>query len=83
VPPQPLSAWKRYDRAAWTIRGGAHASVRHDSAEVHVTGQALYVDDVPSARGTLDAALVLSPHAHARILHIDVSRALAAPGSWR
>jgi xanthine dehydrogenase large subunit len=62
------------------IRGGAHASVRHDSAHGHVTGQALYVDDVPSARGTLEAALVLSPHPHARILHIDVSRALAAPG---
>jgi xanthine dehydrogenase large subunit len=62
------------------IRGGVHASVRHDSAAGHVTGQALYVDDVPTARGTLEAALVLSPHAHARILSIDASRARAAPG---
>ena len=62
------------------IRGGIHASVRHDSAQGHVTGHSLYVDDVPVALGTLEAALVLSPHARAHILDIDVSRALAAPG---
>jgi xanthine dehydrogenase large subunit len=62
------------------IRGGVHASVRHDSAAGHVIGEALYVDDVPAAQGTLEAALVLSPHAHARILHVDLAKALAAPG---
>ena len=62
------------------IRGGVHASVRHDSAVGHVTGAARYLDDVPNVAGTLEAALVLSPHAHARIKHIDLSRALAAPG---
>ncbi len=54
--------------------------MRHDSAVGHVTGRALYLDDVPNAAGTLEAALVLSPHAHARIRRIDVTRALAAPG---
>jgi xanthine dehydrogenase large subunit len=62
------------------IRGGVHAAVRHDSAIGHVTGAARYLDDVPTVPGTLEAALVLSPHAHARIRRIDVSRALAAPG---
>ena len=62
------------------IRGGAHASMRHDSAAGHVTGSALYLDDVPSVPGSLESALVLSPHPHARIKTIDVSRALAAPG---
>jgi xanthine dehydrogenase large subunit len=62
------------------IRGGVHQSVRHDSAVAHVTGAARYLDDVPCAPGTLEAALVLSPHAHARILAIDSSAALAAPG---
>ena len=62
------------------IRGGAHAAIRHDSAVGHVTGRALYTDDIPNVPGTLEAALVLSPHAHARILAIDVSAALAAPG---
>ncbi|HVO17281.1 MAG TPA: xanthine dehydrogenase molybdopterin binding subunit [Alphaproteobacteria bacterium] len=62
------------------IKGGAHAAVRHDSATGHVTGRAVYLDDMPNASGTLEAALVLSPHAHARIKHIDAARALAAPG---
>ena len=61
------------------IRGGVHAPVRHDSAVGHVTGRALYLDDVPNVPGTLEAALVLSPHAHARIRHIDlVARARRA-----
>jgi xanthine dehydrogenase large subunit len=62
------------------IRGGAHASVSHDSAAGHVTGRALYLDDMAVVPGTLEAALVLSPHAHARIRSIDFTRALAAPG---
>ena len=62
------------------IRGGVHASIRHDSAAGHVSGTALYLDDVPSGPGSLEAAVVLSPHPHARIRSIDVSRALAAPG---
>jgi xanthine dehydrogenase large subunit len=62
------------------IRGGVHAAVSHDSALAHVTGAARYLDDVPSMPGTLEAALVLSPHAHARIRHVDLARARAAPG---
>ena len=63
-----------------SIRGGAHAPVRHDSAVGHLTGRALYVDDLPIAPGTLHGALVLSSHACARISRIDTSRALASPG---
>jgi xanthine dehydrogenase large subunit len=62
------------------IRGGIHGSVRHDSAEGHVTGRAPYLDDVPTVPGTLEAALLLSPHAHARIVAIDTSNARAMPG---
>ena len=62
------------------IQGGAHASVRHDSAAGHVSGTALYLDDIPSVPGALETALVLSPHAHARIRSIDFTAALAAPG---
>jgi xanthine dehydrogenase large subunit len=62
------------------IRGGVHAPVRHDSAIGHVTGAARYLDDMPTVPGTLEAALVLSAHAHARIRRIDLSRALASPG---
>src|SRR5262245_51307610 len=63
------------------IRGGVHAKVAHDSAVGHVTGRALYLDDMPTVPGTLEAALVLSPHAHARIVGLDLSRACAAPGA--
>ena len=62
------------------IRGAVHAAVGHDSAVAHVTGAARYLDDVPIVSGTLEAALVLGPHAHARIRRIDLSAALAAPG---
>src|SRR5690606_1778087 len=62
------------------IHGGVHASVRHDSAAGHTNGQALYLDDIPAVPGTLETALVLSPHPHARIVSIDLSAALAAEG---
>jgi xanthine dehydrogenase large subunit len=62
------------------IRGGVHQSVKHDSAHGHVSGSALYIDDVPMPPSGLEAALVLSPHAHARIKKVDFTKALAAPG---
>jgi xanthine dehydrogenase large subunit len=62
------------------LRGAVHAAVRHDSAIAHVTGAACYLDDVPTVPGTLEAALVLSPHAHARIRSVDLSACLAASG---
>jgi len=62
------------------IRGGVHSAVRHDSAVGHVTGAARYLDDMPNLPGTLEAALVLSPHAHARIRSVGFSRSLAIPG---
>jgi xanthine dehydrogenase large subunit len=63
------------------IRGGVHEAVSHDSAVGHVTGQALYLDDVPIVPGTLEAALILSPHPHARIARMSFALALAAPGA--
>lgn len=55
------------------IKGGAGASVPHDSAPQHVTGEARFIDDLPEARDQLHAWIVTSPHAHARILAIDTS----------
>src|SRR5438105_862647 len=62
------------------IRGAVYAAVRHDSAVAHVTGAARYLDDVATVPGTLEAVLVLSPHAHARIRSVDLSGCLAASG---
>src|ERR1700731_1775440 len=44
-----------------------------------LTGQALFIDDV-ELPGMLHAALLRSQVAHARILRIDVTRALQHPG---
>ncbi|WP_428668848.1 xanthine dehydrogenase molybdopterin binding subunit [Reyranella sp.] len=56
------------------MKGGVHTSQRHDSALKHVTGQAVYIDDMPEPAGTLHAALVLSPVAHGRLKKLDVPR---------
>ena len=63
-----------------TLKGGVHRSWRHDSAEKHVTGQAVYIDDMPSLPGTQEVFVATSPHAHARIRGIDTAKARAVPG---
>jgi xanthine dehydrogenase large subunit len=40
----------------------------HESAHLHVTGEAVYTDDIPELRGTLYAALILSPVAHGELI---------------
>jgi putative selenate reductase molybdopterin-binding subunit len=44
-----------------------------------VTGRALFTDDI-TLHGMLHARILMSPHAHARIVRIDASRARALPG---
>src|SRR5213594_1555990 len=60
------------------VKGIGLSIPRPDGPE-KVTGQVQYVADL-SPRGLLHAKLLRSPHAHARILRIDVSRARALPG---
>jgi len=50
---------------------------RHDSALKHVSGQALYIDDMPEPAGTLHAALILSPVAAGRLRKLDLSPSAA------
>ena len=52
----------------------------HESAHLHVSGEAVYIDDIPELNGTLYAALGLSERAHARIRSMDLSHVHAAPG---
>ncbi|MBL8701322.1 MAG: xanthine dehydrogenase molybdopterin binding subunit [Alphaproteobacteria bacterium] len=56
------------------------AALAHDSARRHVTGEALYVDDLPEPPGLLHTVLVLSTEAHAAITRIDVDAARALLG---
>ena len=62
------------------IIGGAHAKVKHDSAARHVTGEAIFIDDIVAPPGTLEAVFVTSPHAHAKINSIDKTKALNIDG---
>jgi 2-furoyl-CoA dehydrogenase large subunit len=43
-------------------------------------GRARFVDDLPIKAGTLHAAILRSPHAHAEIVSINTAKALQAPG---
>jgi CO/xanthine dehydrogenase Mo-binding subunit len=52
--------------------------IRHDGVD-KVTGRAQYGADIRLA-GMLYGAMLRSPHAHAEIQHIDVSKAAALPG---
>ena len=52
--------------------------VRHDGIE-KVTGQALFGADI-DLNGLLHGKVLRSPHAHARVVSIDTSRAESLPG---
>ncbi|KAK2707466.1 xanthine dehydrogenase/oxidase-like isoform X2 [Artemia franciscana] len=52
----------------------------HASALKQVTGEAQYCDDIPCFKNELYLALVTSTRAHARILNIDETEALAMDG---
>jgi len=68
------------DLTAARIDGGVATDRRHDSAHKHVTGAAVYIDDIAEPRGTLHACLGLSTAAHATIVACDLSAVKAAPG---
>jgi xanthine dehydrogenase large subunit len=56
-------------------------AVPHESACGHVTGEALYADDLQGRfPRMLHAWPVPAPHAHARLLYLDASPALAEAG---
>jgi xanthine dehydrogenase large subunit len=63
--------------AARPATGTSHI---HESARAQVAGRATYIDDIAEVKGTLHAAPILSTVAHARLLAVDPSAALALPG---
>jgi xanthine dehydrogenase molybdopterin binding subunit len=52
----------------------------HESAWLHVTGEAVFVDDMPGGSRQLAGRICFSPHAHARIRSFDLSAARAVSG---
>ncbi|MEM9187156.1 MAG: molybdopterin cofactor-binding domain-containing protein [Planctomycetota bacterium] len=55
-------------------------AIPHDSAVGHVTGAALYIDDLPARRDELLIGLVGSPVASGRVTSIGVEEAKSVPG---
>jgi len=58
----------------------ANVSRTHESAVKHVTGKAVYVDDIPEPRDLLHAATGGSPVAHGRIKSLDLAAVRRAEG---
>ena len=54
--------------------------VSDESAALHVTGRATYVDDIPTPDDVAHGVLALCTIAHGRITNIDVARAARQPG---
>jgi len=62
------------------IAGDIRTAREHDSAHKHVSGTAVYVDDIRVPDDTLVVLIGQSPHAHARITGMDLSAVAAADG---
>jgi xanthine dehydrogenase large subunit len=69
-------------KAALPLRpaGALGESVAHDSAHLHVSGRANYIDDLPEQPGTLHAAFGLASCAYGAIKALDLSGVLAVKG---
>ncbi len=63
----------------WAVDEATKA-LRHESAVGHVTGRALYVGDTAQRRPMLEIWPVMSPHARAKILRRDATKARQALG---
>ncbi len=59
------------------------SALPHDTAHLHVTGEARYIDDIPLPAGALHLAFGLSSVAHGEITSMDLSAVRSAPGVVR
>mgnify|MGYP001335418481 CR=1 FL=1 len=57
-----------------------HRSYPHESARLHVTGAATYIDDMREPAGTLHVACGLSPKARGRLLSLGLDEVRRATG---
>ena len=67
-------------KASQAIEGGVRTASVHDSAVKHVSGTAIYTDDIPEPPGTLQVYLARSERAHARIVSMDLSAVRQSDG---
>ncbi|HVQ09737.1 MAG TPA: xanthine dehydrogenase molybdopterin binding subunit [Allosphingosinicella sp.] len=57
-----------------------HRPLPHDSADLHVSGAAAYVDDLPEPPGLLHLAFGHAADGHATLVSLDLDAVRAAPG---
>ena len=62
------------------IKGGVATAEKHDSAHKHVTGAAVYIDDIPEPEGILHVGLGFSTVANAKIETLDLQKVREADG---
>jgi xanthine dehydrogenase large subunit len=62
------------------VEGGVNQPLVHDSARKHVTGEAIYTDDMPQPPNLLHLAAGPAQRAHARLRKLDLAKVSAAPG---
>ncbi len=55
-------------------------NIPHDSARGHVSGESVYIDDIPLARNELIVDFFFSPVAHGRIRSLELGAARNVPG---
>ena len=88
-PPQAFADYRKntaaridQDAEADAERTGARVGVSrpHESAHLHVAGEATYIDDIPELAGTLHCALGLSPVAHGKLTGMALDTIRALPG---
>ena len=67
---------------ATALAQGARVGISrpHESAHLHVAGEATYIDDIPELAGTLHCALGLSPVAHGKLTGMTLAVIRAMPG---
>jgi xanthine dehydrogenase large subunit len=84
TPTHARHAADRFDaaREAESLRAGARVGISrpHESAHLHVAGEATYIDDIPEIAGTLHVALGLSPVAHGTLRAMRLERVREQPG---
>jgi len=67
---------------AAAVSAGARVGISrpHESAHLHVAGEATYIDDIPELAGTLHCALGLSPVANGKLTASALDKIRAMPG---
>ncbi len=55
-------------------------NIQHESGKYQVTGEAMYIDDMPMSDRLLHGYIYTSPHAHAKILSFDIEKAKSVEG---